>query len=182
MYILGINAYHGGASACLIKDGQLIAAAEEERFTRVKYWAGFPVQAIQYVLHEAGIAPQDLAHIGISRNPKANLLKKALFAFTRRPGLDLVRDRLNNAFKVGDLKTVFCERMQVESASLSAQFHNVEHHRAHMASAFCVSPFAQAKAISLPCRVKLTFLTRSVSSIQQFRSGSAFPNTATRAR
>ncbi|MFQ3659901.1 MAG: carbamoyltransferase N-terminal domain-containing protein, partial [Anaerolineae bacterium] len=55
MYILGINAYHGGASACLIADGKLIAAAEEERFNRVKYWAGFPVQAIQYVLREAGI-------------------------------------------------------------------------------------------------------------------------------
>ena len=53
MYILGINAYHGGASACLIKDGELIAAVEEERFERIKYWAGFPVYAIKYCLSEA---------------------------------------------------------------------------------------------------------------------------------
>ncbi|HYP41968.1 MAG TPA: carbamoyltransferase [Chloroflexia bacterium] len=149
MYILGINAYHGGASACLINDGQLIAAVEEERFSRVKYWAGFPVQAIRFVLQEAGIQPQDLDHIGISRNPTANLVKKALYAFTRRPSLNMVRDRLNNSMKVGNLKTVFCERMEADPASLKAQFHNVEHHRAHMASAFFVSPFEEAAIFSV---------------------------------
>ena len=71
MYILGINAYHGGASACLIRDGQLIAAAEEERFRRIKYWAGFPVEAIRYVLEEGKISPCDLDHIGVSRDPSA---------------------------------------------------------------------------------------------------------------
>src|SRR4051812_24764902 len=60
MHILGINAYHGGASACLIRDGKLIAAAEEERFNRIKYWAGFPVESIRYVLEEGGITPADL--------------------------------------------------------------------------------------------------------------------------
>ena len=60
MYILGINAYHGGASACMIRDGELIAAVEEERFRRVKYWAGFPKLAIEHCLREAGIAPSDL--------------------------------------------------------------------------------------------------------------------------
>ena len=151
MYILGINAYHGGASACLIQDGQLIAAAEEERFSRIKYWAGFPVQAIQYVLSEAGIQPQDLDHIGISRDPKANLLQAALFAFTRRPSLSLVRDRLNNTMKIGSLKTVFCEELKVPAAQLKADFHNVEHHRAHMASAFFVSPYDEAAILSRRC-------------------------------
>ncbi|MDQ3928907.1 MAG: carbamoyltransferase, partial [Chloroflexota bacterium] len=149
MYILGINAYHGGASACLINGGKLVAAVEEERFSRIKYWAGFPVQAIRFVLREAGIQPQDLDHIGISRNPTANLVKKALYAFTRRPSLNMVRDRLNNSMKVGNLKTVFCERMEVDPASLKAQFHNVEHHRAHMASAFFVSPFEEASIFSV---------------------------------
>ncbi len=149
MHILGINAYHGGASACLIHDGQLVAAAEEERFNRVKYWAGFPVQAIRFVLDEAGIAPQDLDHIGISRDPGAHLVQKALYAFRRRPSLGFVRDRLNNALKVGDLKTIFAENMGLDAASLRAQFHNVEHHRAHMASAFFVSPFPQAAILSV---------------------------------
>ena len=85
MHILGINAYHGGASACLIQDGRLVAAAEEERFSPVKYQAGFPVRAIRFVLDEAGIRPQDLDHIGISRKPTANLVKKALFAFSATP-------------------------------------------------------------------------------------------------
>ena len=149
MYILGINAYHGGASACLIQDGQLVAAVEEERFSRIKYQAGFPVAAIKFVLQEAGISAQDLSHIGISRNPSANLLQKALFAFQRRPSLKFVTDRLQNTVKVGDLKAVFCEQLGVKANDIKAQFHNVEHHRAHMASAFLVSPFEEAAILSV---------------------------------
>jgi carbamoyltransferase len=149
MYILGINAYHGGASACLIKDGQLIAAVEEERFSRLKYHAGFPVRAIQYVLDAGGIRPQDLDHVGISRNPSANLVKKALYAFTNRPSLKLVQDRLQNSVKVGSLKQVFQQRLGIEGTPLQAQFHNVEHHHAHMASAFFVSPFDRAAIFSV---------------------------------
>lgn len=149
MYILGINAYHGGASACLIRDGILIAAAEEERFSRVKYWAGFPVQAIQYVLREGGITPYDLDHIGISRDPKANLLQAALFAFQKRPSLALVRDRLSNTMKVGTLKNEFIQHVGVKADDLKARFHNVEHHRAHMASAFFVSPYTDAAILSV---------------------------------
>jgi carbamoyltransferase len=149
MYTLGINAYHGGASACLTLDGRLIAAAEEERFSRVKYQAGFPVRAIGYVLREGGITPQDLDHIGISRRPTANLVQKALFAVRRRPSVRLIRDRLNNSMKVGDLKTVFAGALDLDPASLHAEFHNVEHHRAHMASAFFVSPFQDAAIFSV---------------------------------
>lgn len=149
MYLLGINAYHGGASACLIEDGRLIAAVEEERFTRVKYWAGFPVQSIRFVLAEAGIQPQDLDHVGIARNPSANLMKKVLYTLRRRPSLNLIKDRLANAGKVGDLKGIFSERLGLDPLSIKAQFHNVEHHRAHMASAFFVSPFSEAAILSV---------------------------------
>jgi carbamoyltransferase len=149
VYVLGINAYHGGASACLIRDGVLVAAVEEERFSRIKYQAGFPTQAIRFVLQEAGIGPQDLAHVGISRKPTANLMKKALFAFQRRPSLSLITDRLNNSMKVGDLKSVFCEAVGVSPATVHAEFHNIEHHRAHMASAFFVSPFDEAAILSV---------------------------------
>ncbi len=149
MYILGINAFHGGASACLIEDGRLIAAAEEERFTRVKYWAGFPVKAIQYALSEAGIAPQDLDHIGISIDPKANLMQKALYAFRNHPTFSFVRDRLSHSLKTDSLKAAFGEHLHVDSRSLKARFHNIEHHRAHMASAFFVSPFDSAAILSV---------------------------------
>ncbi|MBN1202260.1 MAG: carbamoyltransferase [Anaerolineae bacterium] len=149
MYILGINAYHGGASACLIEDGRLIAAAEEERFSRVKYWAGFPTQAIRYVLREANITPHDLDHVGISINPKANLMQKALFAFRQRPTLDFVRDRLMHSMKTSTLKSAFCDALELDPKSLPAKFHNIEHHRAHMASAFFVSPFDEAAVLSV---------------------------------
>jgi carbamoyltransferase len=55
-YILGINAFHGDSSACLIHNGQIIAAAEEERFRRIKHWAGFPSEAIRYCLQEESLS------------------------------------------------------------------------------------------------------------------------------
>src|SRR5881398_436661 len=78
MLILGINAYHGDAAAALVKDGELIAAAEEERFNRIKHCAGFPAQSIQYCLRTAGIEIGKVEHVGISRNPAAHLQKKIL--------------------------------------------------------------------------------------------------------
>ena len=149
MYILGINAYHGGASACIIKDGELIAAVEEERFERVKYWAGFPVHAIRYCLSEAGISVFDLEHIGISRDPNANILRKAKYAIRRGPSPQLLIDRLRNRRVVGNISTVLCEILKINRRDLKASFHNVEHHRAHMASTFFVSPFENAAVLSV---------------------------------
>src|SRR5215208_5047865 len=83
MYILGINAYHGDASAALVCDGRLIAAVEEERFNRVKHCAGFPTNSVLYCLGAAGIGVQDVDHIGISRDPAAHLHRKVFFAATR---------------------------------------------------------------------------------------------------
>src|SRR4051812_25464320 len=68
-YILGINAFHGDSSACLVADGKLVAAAEEERFRRIKHWAGFPSEAIRYCLRQAGITLGDVAHAAINRDP-----------------------------------------------------------------------------------------------------------------
>lgn len=85
MVILGINAYHADASAALLIDGQLVAAAEEERFKRIKHWAGFPSEAIKFCLREAGVSLHDVDHIAVNRNPNANLLRKALFAISKRP-------------------------------------------------------------------------------------------------
>lgn len=149
MYILGINAYHGGASACLLKDHQLIAAIEEERINRIKYWAGFPAESIRYCLAEAGITAYDLDHIGISRNPNANLYKKVAYTLAKRPSFGFLRDRLANAIKVKDPKKALVDALQLNAASVKAQFHNIEHHRAHIASAFFVSPFEDAALISI---------------------------------
>src|SRR5690348_4340884 len=96
-YILGINAFHGDVSAVLIRNGELITALEEERFRRVKHWAGFPTLAIRRALAMAGISGRDIGHIAVSRNPKANLLRKGLYTVAKRPDPSLVLDRLRNA-------------------------------------------------------------------------------------
>jgi carbamoyltransferase len=152
MYILGINAYHGDAAAALIHDGKLIAAAEEERFNRFKHSAGFPAHAIRYCLEAAGIGPEELDHVGISRDPSAHLHKKILFAATRVASegiFNQIKDRLGNAAKVRDLKDELARVFGVSKKLLRARFHNVEHHRAHLASCFFVSPFERAALLSI---------------------------------
>jgi carbamoyltransferase len=149
MYVLGINAFHAGAAACLLRDGELVAAAEEERFNRIKYAAGFPSQAIRYCLSEAGITAYDLDHVAISRDAGANVHKKILFALTRRPSLGAIRDRLTNAAQVRDPKAALVRALQLDAGEVKAQFHGVQHHLAHMASAFFVSPFEAAAVVSI---------------------------------
>src|SRR6202035_1162352 len=149
LYILGINAYHGDASAALTKDGQLMAAAEEERFNRKKHCAGFPTLALQYCLNEASISVQELDHVGISRDPSAHLHKKVLFSLKRLSNLSrLAGSRLAHAAKVRDLRKELARALVVD-ADLRARFHNVEHHKAHMASCFLVSPFDRAAILSI---------------------------------
>ena len=149
LYILGINAYHGDASAALTKDCQLIAAAEEERFNRKKHCAGFPTLAVEYCLNEARISARELDHISISRDPSAHLHKKVLFAIKSLSNFSgLVASRLANAAKVRDLRQELARALGVV-ADFRAQFHNVEHHKAHMASCFLVSPFDRAAILSI---------------------------------
>src|SRR5689334_6674167 len=85
MNILGINAYHGDVSAVLVCDGELVAAVEEERFRRIKHVAGFPAEAIKACLRIGGLSARDIHHVGVSRNPKAHLWRKGLFALRHRP-------------------------------------------------------------------------------------------------
>ena len=115
MNILGINAYHGDSSACLVMNGKLVAAVEEERFRRIKHWAGFPSQAIQYCLDEAGITLEEIEHIAINSDPKASLIKKIGFSLKNRPNLSMVLDRIRN----------HKERQSVE-AELSKSFPDME--------------------------------------------------------
>jgi len=149
MIILGINAFHADASACVVRDGQLIAAAEEERFTRVKHWAGCPIQAIEYCLLEAKISMSDIDHIAVNRDPQAHLIDKALYTFVKRPNWSAVRDRLRNAGKVHDIKAAICEAKGIKPDALKAQLHHVEHHRAHLGSAFLVSGYEEAAVASI---------------------------------
>ena len=151
MHILGINAYHADASAAIFKDGVLIAATEEERFRRVKHWAGFPSMAISFCLKEAGITVDGLDHIAIGRDPYAKLGKKILFLL-KNPGggWKAVGDRLQNAKKVSSLEEEFVKiSPSSDKKAIKNKIHQVEHHRSHLASAFFASPFKEAALLSL---------------------------------
>ena len=149
MIILGINAYHADSSACILRNGELLAAVEEERFKRIKHWAGFPTEAIKYCLREAGVGIEEIDHVALNRNPRANLLRKIWFILRRRPTLALIKDRAKNASTMMDIKTTLAQEMGVPTEKLRARISYVEHHLAHLASAFMVSPFDQAAVVSV---------------------------------
>src|SRR5437588_6140180 len=77
MIILGLNAFHGDSSAAILRDGVLIAAAEEERFRRTKHWAGFPLLAIQYCLREAGLRLSEVDHVAVNQDSRLTNLALA---------------------------------------------------------------------------------------------------------
>ena len=83
--ILGINAFHADAAAALIDDGRIVAAAEEERFRRIKHWAGFPSQSIQWCLNDIGACLNDVNHIAINSLPGAHRIRKLLYTVSNRP-------------------------------------------------------------------------------------------------
>ncbi len=150
MNILGINAFHGDASVALIKDGQLVSALEEERLNRRKHCAGFPSLSAKAALAQGQLGPGDVDHVAVSRDPKANLHKKILFAVQKRPSFTkLVKDRLANVAKVRAIDAALASALGVDARQLKAKFHAVEHHKAHVASAFFVSPFEEAACLSI---------------------------------
>lgn len=151
MFILGLNAYHADSSAAIFKDGVMIAATEEERFRRVKHWAGFPSMAIEFCLKEAGITLNEVDHIAIGRDPGAKLHKKLLF-LAKNPGngWSAVLDRLKNSRKVSSLEDEFALLdPSVSKQSIKEKIHQVEHHRSHLGSAFFASPFEEAALLSI---------------------------------
>src|SRR6202165_22508 len=145
MNILGINAYHGNASAALVRDGQLIAAVEEERFNRVKYAAGFPAQAIRYCLKEARLTLADIAHVAIPRNPYARLFTKLIYSL-RMPSFTRQRAKVLATF--AGIPEALASVFDADPQKIEAKFHRIEHHQAHLASSFFVSPFERAALLS----------------------------------
>ena len=151
MIILGINGYHADSSAAIFRDGVLIAATEEERFRRVKHWAGFPSLAVEFCLKEAGVTLHEVDHIAIGRDPFAKLAKK-IFFLLKNPGggIRAVRDRLSNAKKVASLEAEFKKLdPSIDEKSFRSKIHQVEHHRSHLASAFFASPFEESAILSI---------------------------------
>jgi len=142
--ILGINAFHADASAAAVVDGRFVAGVEEERFRRVKHWAGFPVLAIRYCLEEMGGLDQ-VAALAVSRQPRAYLWRKALLALTHPRSLGRAASRVRNLSQVGSLE----ERVAKTFGGRAPRLVPVEHHLAHLGSAFFCSPFEEAMCLTV---------------------------------
>jgi carbamoyltransferase len=147
--IVGINAYHGDGSAAILRDGVLVAAVEEERFRRIKHWAGFPEQAIRACLQMAGAEARDVDAFAVSRQPTAHLWRKALFALRRRPDAALVSDRSRNLRAMRRVHERVAKSFGLDPSYVQPRMHYVEHHQAHLASAFFASPFGSSAACAI---------------------------------
>jgi carbamoyltransferase len=149
MNILGINAYHGDVAAVLLRDGELVAAVEEERLRRIKHVAGFPGQAIRACLEIGGLTGHDVHHVAVSRRPRAHLLRKMLFAARRRPDRSLLASRASNYRRVEALGETVATALGLRPGEARPLMHWVEHHPAHLASAFFVSPHEEAAVCAI---------------------------------
>ena len=149
MYILGINAYHGDSSACLLKDGKVICATEEERFRRIKHWAGFPSEAIKFCLQDASISIEQVNFITISRDSKSNFFKKVIYSLAHSFSFSVIWDRLINLKRVRSIRSDLSDIFGLPVSSIKAKIYNIEHHRSHIASSFFASRFKESAILSI---------------------------------
>ena len=147
MIILGLNAFHADSSAAIVRNGTLVAAAEEERFRRIKHWAGFPSEAIAYCLREAGVTLADVDHVAVNQDSRANILRKVRYVLTNALTMGLVLERLRNRSQRAKVPQLL--EKSFPDQSFRGQFHNIEHHLAHLSSTFHVCPFDQAVVVSV---------------------------------
>lgn len=147
MNIIGLNAFHGDASACLFIDGVMIAAVEEERFRRIKHWAGFPSESIKFCLKAGGVRLADIDAIAINSDSKAARGKKILYALSGQASLALIKEKLKVREKRKSIDDYLGELFPGEVFNGTVEF--VEHHLAHLASAYSVSPYEKASIISV---------------------------------
>src|SRR5262249_8376604 len=175
MNVLGINAYHGNASAAIVCDGKLVAAVEEERFNRVKYAAGFPAQAIRYCLQEAGLQLSEIDHVAVPRNPYTRLATKLFYAL-RMPSF--ARERARVLRKFTGIPEALAHAFDADPKALVARFHRVEHHQAHLASSFYCAPFDQAALLSADGLGDFasTMWGAGISNRMQIQGAVAFPH------
>jgi carbamoyltransferase len=145
--ILGLNAYHGDSAACVVVDGELVAAVEEERFRRIKHWAGFPTESIRYCLQEARVRLADVDVLALNSDPKAARFHRLAYLARHRPELRYVLRQLRTRMKRTAIPDVL--RREFPGERFGGRVEAVEHHLAHLASAFFLSPWDRAAALSI---------------------------------
>lgn len=142
MNILGINAFHGDASACLIIDDKIVAAAEEERFSRIKHSAGIPINAIKFCLDFSKLNINEIDHIAINRDPRKRIQHKIIYSLKKIFKYKFLKDRVLNIKKINSIKSILQENFNQQ---IKAKIHYVDHHIAHVASSVFFFSFRKNK-------------------------------------
>jgi carbamoyltransferase len=148
MLILGLNMFHADASAAIVQDGEVIFAVAEERLNRVKHYGGFPSLAIKACLDAAGAKISDVEHVTVGQDSDANLSKKIQYALANPAKLlNLLRLRQRKE-GMRDVRSLLAKALDVDVRQLKFQEHHLEHHVAHIASAYYCSPWDSAAGFS----------------------------------
>ena len=146
MYILGISAYYHDSAACLVRDGEIIAAAQEERFTRIKHDHSFPINAIKYCLKEAGISGANLDYVSFYDKP---FLKFERILETYLAYAPIGIQSFLKAVPLWVRKKIWIKELIRDELDYSGKIIFPEHHESHAASAFFPSPFSEAAFITM---------------------------------
>ena len=147
-YILGLNFLHSDTSACIFKNGKLIAAAEEERFTRLKHTSNFPINAINFCLNEAEIKFSDIDTVTINSNPFTSFQKKILFTLKNFKRYKLAFKSISNIKKKVSLKKLISQNFDSEN-SFKGKIRYVDHHISHILSSSSYSGFEKSVNLSI---------------------------------
>jgi carbamoyltransferase len=148
MLILGLNMFHADASAAIVVDGEVKFAVAEERLNRHKHFGGFPALAVKACLDAAGARISDVEHVAVGQDSDANLAKKVQYALSNPAKiLNLIRLRQRKE-AMRDVRSLLAKVLDVDSAQLRFQEHHLEHHIAHIASAYYCSPWEKAAGFS----------------------------------
>ncbi|HZP18329.1 MAG TPA: carbamoyltransferase C-terminal domain-containing protein [Terriglobales bacterium] len=148
MLILGLNMFHADASAAIVQDGKVLFAIAEERLNRVKHYAGFPTLAIQACLNAAGAKISDIDHVAVGQDSDANLAEKVRYAIANPARLlNFIRLRRRKQ-EMREVRELIARHLECDPQSMRFQEHHLEHHIAHIASAYYCSPWERAAGFS----------------------------------
>ena len=153
MIILGIASYHPDASAAIIRDGEIIAAVDEERLNRIKHSPGFPEHAVRYCLEKAGVSLEDVDFVAAANDLKKNILRKIAFSLRTFP-VEAWPKYLSNYMSQRVMRPLslaedLAKRVGGDAKRIQRKIRRVEHHSAHAASVYYASPFKEASILTL---------------------------------
>src|SRR5215831_1881329 len=148
MLILGLNMFHADASAAIVRDGEIVFAIAEERLNRLKHYGGFPALAVKACLDAVGAKISDIDHVAVGQDSDANLAKKVQYALANPANiLNFIRLRQRKE-AMRDVRSLLAKALDVDSTQLRFEAHHLEHHVAHIASAYYCSPWEKAAGFS----------------------------------